>query len=176
MTNVLPGTVLATRTPGGWRTPQWWIRFGAAVKDKPNLANHIAVPHHQDAHGTWWGIEGRPGGVGWVDCSRYLADPATITNKGQPLTTAQRAGICAAMEKLLGGPYDWAAIVADAEADLGIHMPGWDPSWHGSVPGHVVCSSAAQYAYLKAGAEAPEGDRGTQPADWVSFILRHGWQ
>lgn len=47
---VLPGDVLAVRTSG---RPAWWIRLGAALKDEPNLSNHIAVAHHTDKAGTY---------------------------------------------------------------------------------------------------------------------------
>jgi hypothetical protein len=55
-------------------------------------------------------------------------------------------------------------------------LPGWDPSWHGTVPGHLVCSSAAAYAYGKAGLPRPPGDRACQPAGWDTFILTRGWE
>jgi hypothetical protein len=172
VTGLLPGDVLAVRSPG---RPAWWIRIGAALRDQPNLSNHIAVAHHLDASGTLWGIEGRPGGVGWVDCSLYLTSPYTLTNAGQPKTSAQRESVCATMQALLGTAYDWEAIVADGMADLGMKVPGWDPSWHGTVPAHVVCSSSAAYAYAKAGLACPAGDRLCQPADWDAFILARAW-
>ena len=172
-----PGDVLAVNTGSSWGA--WWIRLGAALRDQPNLSNHIAVVHHTDAHGTTWGIEGRPGGVGWVDCAAYLRSRNLLANTAQPKTDAQRAAVCATMEKLLGTAYDWEAIVNDGAADLGIRLPDWSPDWapgNGwTVPGHVVCSSAAQYAYLKNGLACPPGDRGCQPSDWDGFILNQGW-
>ena len=168
-----PGDVWAVRTSG---RPAWWIRIGAALRDEPNLSNHVLVPHHQDAAGTWWAIEGRPGGVGWVDCSLYLESPWLITNAAQPKTSIERRSVCATMEALLGTAYDWSAIVADGMADLGFRVPGWDPSWHGTVPAHVVCSSSAAYAYAKAGLPCPKGDRLVQPADWDSFIINRAWE
>lgn len=173
MTDPMPGTVLAVRTSG---RPAWWIRLGAALHDRPNLSNHIAVVHHKDAKGTLWGIEGRPGGVGWADCSAYLSSPWTVTNADQPMTPGQRDAVCDTMEGLLGTAYDWSAIIADGMADLGMTVPGWDPSWHGTVPAHVVCSSSAAYAYAKAGARCPAGDRLVQPGDWDSFIISRAWE
>lgn len=171
---VAPGDVLAVNTGDGWGS--WWIRFGAAVRNRPNLSNHVVVVHHVDARGTVWGIEGRPGGVGWVDCTVYLRSRNLVTNAAQPKTSAQRAAVCKTMEALLGTAYDWDAIVNDGATDLGIHLPDWSPDWTGTVPGHVVCSSAAQYAYLKNGLACPPGDRGCQPSDWDAFILNEGWK
>jgi hypothetical protein len=167
-----PGVVLVIRT-SGWAAET--IRIGAALAGKPNLANHVAVVHHTDAGGTTWCVEGRPGGVGWVDARAYLASQWTMTNAAQPFTAAQGTQIATTMQALLGTPYDWDAICADALTDLGLTMPGWDPDWHGTVAGHLVCSSAAQYAYAKAGLARPGGDRGCQPADWSAFILTRAW-
>ena len=171
---VKPGDVLAVRTPGGPLTAQWWIRFGAALLGKPDLSNHIAVAHHTDAHGTLWVIEGRPGGVGWRAANDYLRSRWTLTNAAQPKTDAQRAGICKTMEALLGTSYDWEAIAADAADDL--HFD-WAPTWHGQVPGHVVCSSAACYGYDKNRLARPPGNARTdQPANWDEWIITCGWE
>ena len=169
-----PGTILVTRSKG---FGGWWIRFGAAIRNRPNLGNHVAVVHHRDQQGTLWCIEGRPGGVGWRDAKGYLASRWTHSNAAQPLTAAQRLEICKAMEALLGTEYDWQSIAADAATDLGMHLPGWDQKWKdGEVAGHVVCSSAAAYGYAKAHAPHPPGDRGVQPADWTAWIITRGWE
>jgi hypothetical protein len=171
---LLPGTVLVVRSAG---FAGWWIRFGAALRGHPNLQNHVAVVHHADEHGTLWCIEGRPGGVGWRDATAYLASRWTITNEDQPLTPVQRDGICTVMEALLGTPYDWKTIVADGAASLGWRLPGWDSRWSdGQVAGHVVCSSAAAYAYQAAQAPHPDGDRGCLPAGWTQWIVTRGWE
>jgi hypothetical protein len=169
---VLPGDVILVRT-GSLSSAM--IRLGAALRDAPNLANHVAVIDHTDLHGTVWCIEGRPGGVGWRDASAYLASPWRLDNAAQPKTPPQRAAICAAMHAMLGTPYDWTAIVADGADDLRIRLP-WEPVWHGTVPGHVVCSSAAWFAYGKAGLAAPPGGRECQPSDWDQFILTRAWE
>jgi cell wall-associated NlpC family hydrolase len=169
---VLPGDVLCVRTSG---RAAWWIRFGSAIRGVPDLSNHVAVAHHVDAHGTMWCLEGRPGGVGWRDATAYLSSPWTLTNAAQPKTGQQRAQVCKVMEALVGTPYDWQAIVADGVTDLGWHLPGWEPDWHGTVPGHVDCSSAAAYAYAKTGLAGPGGERGCQPSDWDAFILAAAW-
>jgi hypothetical protein len=169
---VAMGDVLLARSGGA---AGWWIRFGSALRDKPNLANHVAVVHHTDPNGTVWCIEGRPGGTGWRDARSYLASPWLLTNAGQLKTPAQREAVAAAMTALVGTPYDWEAIVADAATDLGWELPGWDPTWHGTVPAHVLCSNAAAWAYAKAGLPRPAGERASQPADWAQFILTRAW-
>jgi len=84
--------------------------------------------------------------------------------------------VCKTMEALIGTAYDWDAIAADAFSALRIRMPGWSPSWHGTVPGHAVCSSLAAYAYIRAGLACPAGDRGVTPAGWDQFILTRAWE
>lgn len=168
-----PGTILVTRSTG---RGGWWIRFGAAIRNRPNLGNHVAVVHHVDGQGTLWVLEGRPGGVGWRDAKGYLDSKWTMTNADQPLNPAQRASIAKQMEAIIGTAYDWQSIVADGAADLGLHLPGWDAKWKdGEVAGHVVCSSAAEYAYAKAGVPHPSGDKGCQPSDWSEWIITRGW-
>lgn len=168
-----PGRVLATRGGGIAGT---MIRLSAALRGHPNLSAHIAVSHHVDAQGTPWGIEGRPGGVGWVDLRGYLASPWTLINDEQVIPDAAGLAVAKTMEALIGTAYDWTAIVADAAESLRLHLPGWDPSWHGTVPGHVVCSSAAAYAYGKQQLARPPGDRGCTPAGWDTFILTRAWE
>jgi len=172
-----PGDVLAVRTPDlGGR----FIRFGAAVKElvtgsaEPNLDNHIAVVHHTDTHGTTWVLEGKPGGVGWRDATSYLASPWTVINQRQVKSGAQRKAICATMLAMVGTPYDWGAIVADAGEAFGLKGI-WSEKTGTGVPGHVVCSSLAAYAYDLHGVPAPEpGDyKHVTPADWVAFITEH---
>lgn len=176
-----PGDILAVRSPG-WG-PRL-IRAGAGIRElitgtaEPNLDNHIAVVHHVDPHGSLWCLEGRPGGVGWRQADDYLKSPWTVHNALQPKTDAQRKIVCDTMKAMIGTPYDWEAIAADAAGAFGLEHV-WEPTWHGQVPGHVVCSSAAAYGYSKAVLKRPEpsGDgRETSPADWVSFcITGHYW-
>lgn len=170
---VQPGDVLAIRT-GGWQAR--WIRLGSAIRDQPNLSNHIAVAHHRDAKGTLWVIEGRPGGTGWRDAAAYLTSPGLLTTAAQPKTDVQRRQVTATMEALIGTSYDWDAIIADAATDLGWRLPGWDPTWKGTVPAQVDCSSLAAWGYAKADLACPPGARGVQPADWDQFILTRGWE
>ena len=171
--DVQPGDVLAVRTGS---VASAAIRLGAALLDRPNVANHIAVIHHTDAHGTVWALEGRPGGVGWRDAKAYLASPWTIANPRQPKTPAQRRAVCAAMLAMIGTAYDWQAIAADALNAFRLERL-WHPTWKdGTVPGQVVCSSLAAWAYAKAGLACPPGGRETTPSDWVSLITENRWE
>jgi len=165
-----PGDVIAVRT-GGWAA--WLIRLGARIRGLPGSVNHVVVVHHRDDHGRWIGLEGRPGGVGWVDCTNYLRSPATVDNGAQPKTEAQRYLVAKAAERLIGCAYDWAAIGADALSDLGfiLAMPGWGKQ----PPLHVVCSSFAAWCYREVGLPCPDGGRLVQPADWAAWDAAKGW-
>lgn len=153
------------------------IRLGAALLDEPNLDNHVAIVHHQDANGTWWVVEGRPGGVGWADARNYLASKYTTDNVGQSKTDDQRAQIATVAQGMLGTPYDWAGIAKDAMDALRIGDL-WKQNWNGQgPPGHVVCSSLAAWVYQHVGLDIPtiHEPRDTTPGDWEQFILTHGY-
>lgn len=173
-----PADIVVVRTPGGFPTPQWWIRLGAALQDKPNLDNHVAVMHHYDSQGVPWGLQGQPGGVGWVDMRAYIASPYTVNNCGQPARTdAERAEAAKLAESMLGTKYDWQAIGGDGLMDLHVHL--WnDLSFpHGLKPGEVVCSSYGAYVYeMMTWAHPSTGtERVCQPADWEQFCTANGY-
>jgi hypothetical protein len=156
------------------------IELGSSLIGEPNLASHIAVLHHQDANGTWWVLEGRPGGVGWRDATAYLNSSYTITNRNQPRTIEQRTEICYWMAKLINTQYDWDAIVNDGLRDL--HLVTMPDPWgikdiNGEVSGHIVCSSAATFAHVMAKCLHPEyaSMTDTEPSDWVKFILDNNY-
>lgn len=170
------GDVLAVRTCG---VAAAVIRLGERLHGLPGRDNHIVIAHHRDKTGVWWGIEGRPGGVGWADLRAYLTDPATVSNADQPRTGAQRQAVADTCAQMLGTPYDWTGIAADACTDLG--LPDlFARDWHGrGAPGHVVCSSLAAYAHTRLGLARPDGTHGgrfVQPADWTVFDLTRGWE
>jgi hypothetical protein len=169
---VQPGDVLVVRTTG-WAAEM--IRLGEALEDKPNVANHVAVADHADANGTLWGVEGRPGGVGWVDLAAYLASSWTTSNAAQPKTDEQRRLVTVTMRGMLGDRYDWEAIAADAAEDL--HLGElWLPD-HGLVRGETVCSALAAYGHDKAGLPRPPGrERTVQPSNWEEWCLTRGWE
>lgn len=184
MIEVKPGDVLLVRNRGtavGTRLARWGIKLGAWLERKPTTWTHVIVAHHVDEAGVFWGVQGQPGTVGWVDLKPYLADPVTLTNRGQLKTAAQRDDVYAAMLPLVGqARYDWGVIAADAAIALGAarHVePLWNmlDTWGPGVPGHVVCSSLADYAYERAGLESPAADRFCLPADWARLIQERNW-
>ena len=176
MSSLLPADLVIVRSPGFWAGV---IRLGEMLQGKPDLRNHVAMLHHTE-NGVNWYLEGRPGGLGWrpfkVSEDAYLNSAWTVTNAAQPKTDGQRQSACAAMRRLLGAPYDWGAIDADAASAL--HLPDWWEKWGGTMPGHVVCSSSAAWAYGQSGLAAPEvgGGRMTEPADWDYFCMTEGWK
>jgi hypothetical protein len=175
MTDYLPGDVLTVWDPVR-PVPAWLIRVGGWLRGHRSGCDHVVVVHHQDAAGTWWGIEGRPGGVGWVDLAKY--PHVTSSNAGQPKTDGQRAEISAVMEGLLGTPYDWAGIVADAMQALRIQFLWRTKDFGDAAPGHVVCSSVADWATEHVGLASPDGLLGTRwttPPVWEEFNLRADW-
>lgn len=173
-----PGDVWAVDAPGLGR---WPIMFGSWLTGHRAPVDHVIVVHHQDKRGVWWGIEGRPSGVGWADMSRYLATPkqqrAARGNFNQPRTDAQRQAVCKLMEGLIGTSYDWiGGIVADFDtalrakdlAKLIDHWWGWSDGV--ARPPHVVCSSAAAWAYGQLGLDHPTGAQElVTPAGWWEF-------
>jgi hypothetical protein len=173
-----PGDVVLTRSKG-W--VGWIIRFGAALLDRPNIRNHVIVVHHRDDAGTLWGIEGRPGGVGWVDMTAVMRSRLTSTNAAQPKDLRARATIASAVEAAIERPYDWGAIAQAAAESLRIDRLWRSPEFRedGLVPAGVICSALADWAYERAGLASPGGagrTRYTTPADWDLFIQSRGWE
>ena len=168
-----PGDVLAVRTAG---LGSALIRVGEELSGKPGLENHVVVMHHW-LDGVPWGLEGRPGGVGWADLRGYLASGWTVNNCGQPGRGDQmRAVVADRAVALLGTRYDWAAIGGDALAAL--HVRLWGLTFpHGLAPGEVVCSSFAAWLYEQAGWGRPDpgAERDVEPGDWQAFITGHDY-
>lgn len=185
-TQLRPGDVLVLRTPDG---AGWWIRRRALMlqhpwqpwrwlSDKSTLVNHVAIYTHTDNAGMPRGLEGRPGGFGWVNLTSYLQDPATIANAEQPKTEEQRAKVVALARTAIAIPYDWAAILAMAAGAAGFRfsLTEWPET---GLPSHMVCSSAADYFYEAVGLPNPGGytkTRGTDPQDWAAFVEGKLWQ
>ena len=120
-----PGDVLAVRT-GGWTGRI--IRFGAALRDQPNLDSHIAVIHHKDAQGTLWCVEGRPGGVGLAGHPRLpVLEPDPHQRGATENAGATRRGMRhhARHDR---NRYDWSSIVADTEHAFGLNT-AWLPDF-----------------------------------------------
>lgn len=167
-----PGDVLAVR---GYGLAAELIRVGEELAGKPGLDNHVAVMHHWQG-GVPWGLEGKPGGVGWADLRGYAASPYTVNNCGQPgRTDAVRAQLAAEAQHMLGTQYDWEAIADDTLRAFRMDDL-FSSTVNGTVPGHVVCSSFAAFLYRLYGWDHPNvPDRDCEPADWTAFAIEHGW-
>lgn len=170
---IAPGDVVCVRNPRGF--PARMIRLGAALLDKPNGVNHVIVAHHVDAAGVLWGVEGRPGGVGWVDMRHALTAPYTVHNGDQPKTGEQRAAVVKVAAGMLGTPYDWEGIALDAAEAVHVQTLWSSKAWGVSPPAHVVCSSLADWAYNHVGLASPKANRTCSPGDWAKFIVERGW-
>jgi hypothetical protein len=171
---IQPGDVLAVRTP-----PSVFgtlIRFGAWLHHQPDHVDHVVVAHHRDAAGTLWGVEGRPGGVGWVDIATY-DNRWLVSNAAQYKTADQRRQVCTAAAHLLGVGYDWAAIGVDAVTAVGFDHLWRAGDFGGRPPAHVVCSSLASWVYRRVGLAEPVGpQRYSTPADWAAWMIEEGWR
>jgi hypothetical protein len=167
-----PGDVLAVRG-GGWQAEV--IRVGEELSGKPGLDNHVAIMHHWTGN-VPWGLEGKPGGVGWADLRAYARDPYTLDNCAQPgRTDAAREMVAAEAQHLLGTAYDWAAITDDTLRTFRMDDL-FSKTINGTVPGHVVCSSYAAFLYDLYGWDHPSvPDRDCEPADWTALITGRGW-
>lgn len=179
-----PGTVLAVWT--GTSDVAKAIRIEEVLLGRPAVANHVIGVTHQDAKGRWMGIEGRPGGVGPVDCTPFLSDPRTRGNHGQPLPGGPPVmdAFLASCAKSVGIGYDWAAIAEDGLDALDLHdlAADIDPLWrwpsdHDLLPGHVVCSSLFARLYEMYGWKHPAlgAERTCDPAQWWDFSDRRLW-
>ncbi len=176
MTDWAPGDVLTVWDPRR-PLPAWLIRAGGWLRGHwRNRSNHVVMVHHKDEAGTWWGIEGRPGGVGWVDLAQYAH--ITSSNAAQPKTDAQRAALCTAGEAMLGTDYDWVAILTDARQALHLNHLWKSKDFGDGSPAHVVCSSAWEWVSEGLGLASPGGTadtRWTTPPDWEAFNRAEGW-
>jgi hypothetical protein len=173
LAGIRPGDVIAVRTPPS--VFGWLIRLGALLRGRPSTVDHVVLVHHVDQAGRLWGIEGRPGGVGWVDLAAYN-NRWLLSNRDQPKTDAQRARVCELAVDMLGTPYDWPAIIHDAAIAFRLDHLWRSADFGARAPGHVVCSSLVAWLYHQAGLAAPRGPLETcWPADWANFILREGW-
>lgn len=171
------GDVLTTRE-GPW-VVSWAIRLGARLMGLPALVNHVIIVHHRDPiTKRWVGIEGRPSGTGWVDVTSRLEHPLTHANTRQPKTELQRYLVAKSAEALIGTRYDWGAIVEAARQAVRLRIRAGQEWPENAVPGAVICSAFADWAYKQVGLDNPGGKamtRFTTPGHWDQFILAEGW-
>lgn len=168
------GDVIVTRE--GPAVISWFIRLGARLMGLPSQVNHVIIVHHKDpVTGRWIGIEGRPSGTGWCDVTARLSHPLTNANTAQPKTEEQRFLVAHAAESLINTGYDWAAIAEAAKWALRLRV--WAAKeWpeDDAVPGAVICSSFADWAYERVGLDNPGGThmtRFTTPGHWDKFMV-----
>jgi hypothetical protein len=168
------GDVIVTRE-GPWIISAA-IRLGAKLMGLPAYCNHVIIVHHRDPiTGRWVGIEGRPSGTGWCDVESRLTDPLTNANAAQYKTEAQRFLIARAAESLIGTAYDWGAIGEAAREATRLRVLAAAEWPDDAVPGSVICSSLADWAYEKVGLDNPGGKamtRFTTPGHWDAFMMR----
>jgi hypothetical protein len=167
------GDVIVTRE-GPWILSAA-IRLGARLMGLPSFVNHVIIVHHKDlVTGRWVGIEGRPSGTGWCDVQARLDGPLTNANTAQPKTEAQRYLVARAAEALVGTAYDWTAIVEAADEALRLRVAAAKEWPEDAVPGAVICSALADWAYETVGLDNPGGHlltRFTTPGHWDRFIM-----
>lgn len=153
-----------------------WIQAVVSGKAKYRKGGHVIVVSHRDAQGRLWGIEGRPGGIGWADLTKRDGKWG-VSNVLQPKTDAQRLQIVQVMKQLLGLKYDYGAYIAIALNTVGISTD-WTDYKGENVPPHFICSAVADYVYEDVGLENPGGfkiTRLTTPAEWCEFIVESKW-
>ena len=171
------GDVIVTRE-GPWIVSAA-IRLGARLLGLPAYVNHVIIVHHRDpVTGRWLGIEGRPSGTGWCDVEARLAQSLTNANTAQPKTEAQRYLVARAAESLINTAYDWGAIAESARQATRLRLLAAAEWPEDAVPGAVICSSFADWAYERVGLDNPGGPamtRFTTPGHWDQFMLDRGW-
>jgi hypothetical protein len=153
-----------------------WIQalFSGNFKYRQN--GHVIVVSHRDEEGRLWGIEGRPGGVGWALMDKRAGEYG-LSNVEQPKSDDDRYYIVETMKSLLGTHYDYLAYLDIALETIGI-TPQWTDFQGNDVPPHFICSAVADYVYEVRGLANPGGmeiTRHTTPAQWARFIAEKGW-
>lgn len=154
-----------------------WIQAFFTGRARYSKAGHIIVVSHTDNEGRVWGLEGRPGGIGWTNLDKRHGKWA-VTNVDQPKTAEVRAKLVESMEALLGAKYDYPAYLK-----LALDMVGITTRWtveytEDELPVSYICSAVADHIYEVNGLPNPGGNqvtRFTTPAEWAYFIATKGW-
>lgn len=166
-----PGDVVITEM-GVWII-RWLIIIQSVLTGlgKYRKSGHVIVVTHRDEQNRLWGIEGRPGGVGWAQLDKRNGKWG-VTNSDQSKDAAQRSKIVETMKSLLGTKYDYDAYLQIALQTVGINI-NWTDFKGEQVPTHIICSAVADYVYEDVGLANPGGvsiTRFTTPAEWAMFI------
>jgi hypothetical protein len=172
-----PGDVVVTEM-GIWIVRVLiWIQAVLTGKAKYAKGGHVIVVTHRDEQGRLWGIEGRPGGIGWAELDKRNGQWG-LANAEQPKDAAQRSKIVETMKTLLGTKYDYDAYLQIALSTVGINTD-WTDFRGEDVPVHFICSAVADYVYEDVGLANPGGmkvTRLTTPALWAQFIEEKEWE
>lgn len=158
---------------------RWLIWLHAAITGRLpySKGGHIIVVSHRDDEGRLWGIEGRPGGIGWTLLDDR-ADSWGLSNAEQPKTDEDRQFIVNTMQQLLGTRYDYEAYLAIALTTLGI-THRWTDFNGEDIPVSFICSAVADWVYEECGLPSPGGMTETRfvtPPMWMSFVIKKEWQ
>jgi hypothetical protein len=154
-----------------------WIQALFSGNFKYRKGGHVIVVSHVDEAGRLWGIEGRPGGVGWTDLSKRNGQFG-LSNVEQIKTDEQREIIVGTMKQLLGARYDYEAYLDIALATVGITAQWTDYNGE-DVPIQFICSAVADYVYEEVGLANPGGAELTRyvtPALWAKFCTTKEWE
>jgi hypothetical protein len=154
-----------------------WIQATFTGRSKYREAGHIIVVSHRDNEGRLWGIEGRPGGIGWANLDKRNGEWG-LSNVEQPKTAEARIKLVDSMKALLGTKYDYPAYLKLAMDMVGI-SPRWTDWNDKDVPTSYICSAVADQIYENEGLANPGGlriTRFTTPAEWAEFIDTKGWE
>jgi hypothetical protein len=174
---VQPGDIIIIKQGGRLARAAIWLQNTLKHNTaKYSLYGHVIVATGKDPEGRLWGIEARPGGIGYRRLEP-LNSTYGMVNTGQPVTAEARTALVAAIIALLGKPYDYEAYLLFVLKAVGID-PTWTYEFDGKdVPPHFICSAVAAYIYRDAGLGYPkvDGVRLCTPADWAEFIDTKGW-
>lgn len=154
---------------------RWLIIIQAFLtgQAKYRKSGHVIVVTHTDTENRLWGIEGRPGGVGWAELTKRNGKWG-LANTDQLKTAEQRSKIVETMKSLLGTKYDYDAYLQIALQTIGINT-SWTDYKGDQVPTHIICSAVADYVYEDVGLANPGGmaiTRLTTPVEWAAFIAK----
>lgn len=155
-----------------------WIQALFTGKAKYSKAGHVIVVSHRDNEGRLWGIEGRPGGIGWADLDKRNGKWG-LSNVDQPKTAEVRVKLVDSMVALLGAPYDYPAYLK-----LALDLAGITTRWtreysDDELSVSYICSAVADQIYEANGMPNPGGNSNTRfvtPADWAYFIDNREWE
>jgi len=154
-----------------------WIQAVLSGRSKYRQSGHVIVVSHRDNEGRLWGIEGRPGGIGWADLDKRNGKWG-ISNHDQPKDAEVKVKVVQAMVALLGTKYDYPAYLKIAMDTVGI-TPYWTDWNDNDVPTSYICSAVADQIYEQYCLPNPGGmkvTRFTTPAEWAEFIDKRQWE